>query len=137
MTDDGGIPQVDDGELGARPQGGLARVGDVAGIPEDRPHVGVRRQRQRREHGTGGEIYNVCSGQDVSIEDLADRLVAMASRPMRLVPDPDLQRPVDIPVLRGDNSRLCAATGWTPRISLDESLRDLLAQCRSAFDATN
>ena len=58
------------------------------------------------------------------------RLVGMAERPMRLEPDPELQRPVDIPVLRGDNSRIRKATGWAPEIPLERTLADLLDDCR-------
>jgi GDP-4-dehydro-6-deoxy-D-mannose reductase len=40
-------------------------------------------------------------------------------------------RPVDLPVLRGDPSRLQAATGWQPEIPLDQTLRDLLDDLRA------
>jgi GDP-4-dehydro-6-deoxy-D-mannose reductase len=33
-------------------------------------------------------------------------------------------------VLRGDNSRLRAATGWTPQIPIDVTLADLLDDMR-------
>jgi GDP-D-mannose dehydratase len=35
-------------------------------------------------------------------------------------------RPADIPVLVGDSAKLKAATGWGPRIPLDQTLRDLV-----------
>jgi GDP-4-dehydro-6-deoxy-D-mannose reductase len=55
----------------------------------------------------------------------------MAERPMRLVSDPSLQRPVDIPVLVGDNTRLARTTGWSPTIALERTLADVLADWRS------
>ncbi len=45
--------------------------------------------------------------------------------------DPALLRPVDIPVLRGDASKLRDATGWQPRIPIDQTLADLLDDLRS------
>jgi GDP-4-dehydro-6-deoxy-D-mannose reductase len=54
----------------------------------------------------------------------------MASTPMELVADPDLQRPVDIPVLLGDCSRLVRDTGWHRTIPLDVTLADLLDDMR-------
>ena len=84
------------------------------------------------EHGTPGEAYNICRGVDLAISDLAERLVTMARRPMRLTPDPDLQRPVETPVLCGDASKLRAATGWEPRIDLDQTLGDILDERRAA-----
>jgi GDP-4-dehydro-6-deoxy-D-mannose reductase len=46
----------------------------------------------------------------------------------RVVPasDQDLLRPTDIPHLVGDPRKLEAATGWSPRFSLDETLRDVV-----------
>jgi GDP-4-dehydro-6-deoxy-D-mannose reductase len=90
----------------------------------------VRAYRLLVERGEPGEAYNVCSGRDVSIREVADRLVAMADRPMTLVPDPDLLRPVDTPELRGDPSKLEAATGWAPQISLEDTLADVLDDWR-------
>jgi GDP-4-dehydro-6-deoxy-D-mannose reductase len=40
--------------------------------------------------------------------------------------DASLVRPADIPVLIGDPSRLHAATGWTPQISFEQTLQDLV-----------
>jgi len=91
----------------------------------------VRAYRLLVERGEPGEVYNVCRGSDVSVQEVADRLVAMADRPIALVPDPALKRPVDLPVLRGDASKLTAATGWRPEIPMHETLADLLADMRA------
>ena len=91
----------------------------------------VRAYRLLVEHGQAGEAYNVCSGKAVSVEEIAERLLAMARHPMRLVIDPDLKRPVDIPVLVGDSTKLATATGWAPTIDLDTTLADVLADWRS------
>jgi GDP-4-dehydro-6-deoxy-D-mannose reductase len=95
----------------------------------------VRAYRLLVDRGEPGQVYNVCRGQDIAVRDLADSLVALASRPMRLEPDPELQRPVDIPVLRGDNGRLRAATGWQPTIPLEQTLADLLDDMRARVRA--
>jgi GDP-4-dehydro-6-deoxy-D-mannose reductase len=87
------------------------------------------------ERGRPGEVYNVCSGRAIAVQELAEQFIAMAEIPMRLVPDPDLQRPVDIPVLLGDNSRLHADTGWAPEIPLEVTLRDLLDDRRRRLAA--
>ena len=91
----------------------------------------VRAYRLLVEHGTAGEVYNVCSGRAVAVKEIADALLAMARRPMHLVTDPDLQRPVDIPVLIGDNTRVAKATGWSPTIGLDQTLADVLTDWRA------
>jgi len=86
----------------------------------------VRAYRLLVEEAEPGTVYNVCSGDDVSIADIAARLMALAGVELRLSTDPELLRPVDTPVLRGDPSRLAEATGWAPRIPLDETLGDVL-----------
>jgi GDP-4-dehydro-6-deoxy-D-mannose reductase len=88
----------------------------------------VRAYRLLVERGEPGGVYNVCSGQDVAIEDLVRRMCALAGVPdLRLEVDPELLRPADVPVLRGDPARLVAATGWRPELPLDQTLRDVLA----------
>jgi GDP-4-dehydro-6-deoxy-D-mannose reductase len=97
----------------------------------------VRAYRLLAERAEPGEAYNVCSGTDVSVTEIADRLVALAQRPMRLEFDPARARPVDLPVLRGDNSKLRAATGWTPEIPLDQTLADVLDSARQKVRAAD
>jgi GDP-4-dehydro-6-deoxy-D-mannose reductase len=91
----------------------------------------VRAYRLLVEHGTPGEAYNVCSGRGVTVRDVADALLSMSESPLELVVDPELVRPVDVPRLVGDPSRLRAATGWEPAIPLDETLRDVLDGARA------
>lgn len=90
----------------------------------------VRAYRLLVDRGEPGEAYNVCSGRDLSIGELAHWLVALAGRPLRLQVDPALQRPVEVPVLRGDPGKLVAATGWRPEIPLETTLSDVLAEWR-------
>ncbi len=91
----------------------------------------VRAYRLLMEAGEPGAVYNVCRGSAVSVQQIAEALLAMATHPMRLVSDPALQRPVDIPVLVGDNTALRAATGWEATIPLDQTLSDVLADWRA------
>jgi len=94
----------------------------------------VRAYRAAVAHGEPGEVYHVCSGRAVAIADIAATLVGLATQPVSLEVDPALVRPVDVPVLVGDAGRLFAATGWTPTIGLDTTLRDLLESQRRRRD---
>jgi GDP-4-dehydro-6-deoxy-D-mannose reductase len=87
----------------------------------------VRAYRLLVERGEAGEAYNVCSGCDVMVADLVEQMMAVAGVRLSLQPDPALVRPVDVPVLRGDASRLHALTGWQPEIPIDQTLADVLA----------
>jgi len=91
----------------------------------------VRAYRLLVEAGEPGAVYNICSGHAVSVEHIAKTLLGMATRPMRLVTDPSLQRPVDIPVLVGDNRALRRTTGWEPTIPLEQTLADVLTDWRA------
>ncbi|HUO47287.1 MAG TPA: GDP-mannose 4,6-dehydratase [Acidimicrobiales bacterium] len=86
----------------------------------------VRAYRLLVESGTPGEVYNVCSGRDVVIEEIAGVLLRLAGTDLELVRDPALMRPVDVPVVRGDPSKIEKATGWRPEIDLETTLRDIL-----------
>ncbi len=91
----------------------------------------VRAYRMLMTSGSPGEVYNVCSGVDRAIREVAEMLAKMALSPMTLVPDPDLERPVDLMVLRGDPTKIRESTGWQPSITLDTTLSDLLRYWRS------
>jgi GDP-4-dehydro-6-deoxy-D-mannose reductase len=92
----------------------------------------VRAYRLLVVSGDPGAVYNVCSGTDVAIAEIAEVLQGLAGRSVELRTDPDLVRPVEVPVLRGDPARLRAATGWAPAIPLEQTLADVLASWRAA-----
>ena len=79
------------------------------------------------DDGAPGRIYNVCSGTDIAMSEVASLLLELAGADLRLETDPELVRPVDVPVLRGDAARLRAATGWQPVVPLATTLADVLA----------
>ncbi len=91
----------------------------------------ARAYRMLMISGSPGEVYNVCSGTDRSIRELAEILAGMALNPVSLETDPDLVRPVDLMVLRGDPTKLRESTGWQPAIPLETTLSDLLQHWRS------
>jgi GDP-4-dehydro-6-deoxy-D-mannose reductase len=96
----------------------------------------VRAYRLLAEGGTPGEAYNVCSGVDRSIREIAELLLERTDPNIGLVPDPDLQRPSDLPALRGDHSKISAECGWQPEIELSTTLDDIVADA-SAPDAAD
>jgi GDP-4-dehydro-6-deoxy-D-mannose reductase len=88
----------------------------------------VRGYRLLVTDGAPGAVYNICSGRAVAIQEIADRLLAIAGSDLELRTDPDLVRPVDVPVLLGDPSRIEKETGWKPEIDLDQTLADVLEE---------
>ena len=86
----------------------------------------VRAYRLIMSRGEPGAVYNVCTGVDLSIAELAQRLIDLAGGTLELVVDPEHQRIVDVPVLRGDAMALRVDTGWIPEVPLDATLTDVL-----------
>ena len=90
----------------------------------------VRAYRLLAIHGEAGEAYNVCSGVDRSIRELVDVFVDRLSHPLELTPDPALQRPSDLPVLRGDPTKIRTITGWEPSIALVTTVDDIIGHAQ-------
>jgi GDP-4-dehydro-6-deoxy-D-mannose reductase len=87
------------------------------------------------DRGQPGAIYNVASGVARSIRSLVDTLTGYADVDVRVEIDPARLRPVDNPVLIGNATRLRNATGWTPLISFEQTMRDLLEYWRAQIAA--
>jgi GDP-4-dehydro-6-deoxy-D-mannose reductase len=91
----------------------------------------VRAYRLLGEWGRAGEVYNVASGHDVALSDIADEIRRRINPGVELLVDPELLRPVEVPVSRGSFLKLHEATGWEPTISLATSLDDVIAAERA------
>ena len=85
----------------------------------------VRAYRLIAERGGDGTVYNVCSGTSVAMRDIVDELIRIAGVPITIETDPARLRPSDTPEIRGDNASLRRDTGWSPTISLHQTLRDV------------
>jgi len=92
----------------------------------------VRAYTSLMEDGLPGHPYNVCSGKAQRIGDVLDTLLTQSTVPVRVQTDSSRVRQNDNSVLVGDNSRLTDATGWQPRITLQQTLSDLLDYWRHA-----
>jgi len=82
------------------------------------------------ESGEPGGIYNVCSGQDHSVEEALDYLVSRARIRPRIEVDPARLRAVDLPRLAGEAGKLREKLGWKPRHGFERMLDELLDSWR-------
>ena len=85
--------------------------------------------------GEAGTAYNVCSGRDFSIAEILDTLLSMSEVPVEVEVDRARYRRTDIPVLRGDNSRMRDLLGWAPECDLRRTLSDVLGWWREEVGA--
>jgi GDP-4-dehydro-6-deoxy-D-mannose reductase len=73
-----------------------------------------------------GEVYNLCSGKDYSIQRVLDLLLGMTKVKIEVREDRMRLRPSDVPVLLGDRTKFTRATGWEPVIPFEQTLQDML-----------
>jgi GDP-4-dehydro-6-deoxy-D-mannose reductase len=76
--------------------------------------------------GRPGEVYNIASGIGTSVGDLAAMVLKQVRHDARVVSDPALVRPVDVPALIGNPAKLTADTTWRPKADLEMLIDDLI-----------
>jgi GDP-4-dehydro-6-deoxy-D-mannose reductase len=91
----------------------------------------VRAYRLLAEWGRPGDAYNVASGHDIALSDVAEEIRRRINPGIELLIDPELLRPIEVPVNRGSFEKLHEATGWEPTISLAQSLDDVIGAERA------
>ncbi len=79
--------------------------------------------------GVEGQVFNLASGEGISLAGLARRVVALMGHPMHVQLGALPYRPGQIWHMVGDNARARQALGWQPTVSLDEGLRRTIAWC--------
>ncbi|MEO1085432.1 MAG: GDP-mannose 4,6-dehydratase, partial [Acidobacteriota bacterium] len=106
-------------------QEGVLHVGDLS-PRRDFLHVtdAVRGYEAVVRRGERGEVYNLASGQAHSIQEALDALRRISGVDAQVERDPARVRPVDVPLLSGDISRI-GELGWRPELSFEEALADL------------
>jgi len=82
------------------------------------------------EKGVVGEVYNIGTGVGVKMKDIVDKLVAMSTAQVTMVQDEKRFRPLDIPEIVADAAKV-KDLGWNPEISLDDTLKRVLAYWRT------
>lgn len=73
-----------------------------------------------------GEVYNIGGTETMTIGDVLDIFRGLARCSIEHEVDPALLRPSDVTLQIPDISRFQAATGWTPKIPVKQTLGDLL-----------
>ncbi|MBI4575727.1 MAG: SDR family NAD(P)-dependent oxidoreductase [Planctomycetes bacterium] len=76
-----------------------------------------------------GQVLNLGTGVEVSVGDLARRVLARLGRPIQVVGEDRRLRPAasEVERLCSDNRRVREWTGWSPRVGLDEGLERTIA----------
>lgn len=80
------------------------------------------------ERGLKGEVYNVCSGKGVALKTVIEMMGAALNMTVNIKKNQNLTRPRDNQIIIGSNQKIATQLGWKPRLSLEQSLADILAQ---------
>jgi GDP-4-dehydro-6-deoxy-D-mannose reductase len=95
----------------------------------------VRAYALLAEHGEPGAVYNAGSGEAVMVRELLDYLLEASTARVEVRLNPELMRPIDIPLVVCDATRLRERTGWAPQFSLRQTLADILDHWRAEVAA--
>jgi GDP-4-dehydro-6-deoxy-D-mannose reductase len=77
----------------------------------------------------GSGVYNLCSGQAVSIRSVLDRLIAASGLKVEIERDSSRMRVFELSVLYGSYEKARKELGWAPGVPLDQSLAEIYKSC--------
>lgn len=90
----------------------------------------VRAYAMLVEKGKSGEIYNVGSGKAIEINELLKILLSFSDKDIEVVVDEKKLRPIDVPIIEADISKITKDTGWKPEIDVHKTLLSILNSFR-------
>lgn len=82
------------------------------------------------EKGEAGEVYNIGNGTAHSIQEMLDILLGLTNRRIKVEVDPERVRPVEVPLIQCDISKIHKTTGWKPTLTFEQTLSDVLDDWR-------
>jgi len=83
------------------------------------------------EKGHDGETYNICSGVSRSGNELLSLITEAAGVTPKIALDPAKMRPSDTPDIYGSHEKVTQATGWQPKIALEQTIKDAVEDWRT------
>ena len=83
-----------------------------------------------------GQSYNIGGTYSCTIRQMLDYLLSLSSRKdIRVEVDPQRLRPIDADLQVPDTSKFTNHTGWTPEITFEKTMSDLLNYWRERIAA--
>lgn len=80
--------------------------------------------------GRAGETYNVGSGKAIAIKEVLDKIISLSIAKIEVRVDQNKIRPVDVPIIEADISKINNETGWKPEIPFETTIREILEYWR-------
>jgi GDP-4-dehydro-6-deoxy-D-mannose reductase len=79
-------------------------------------------------------VFNVGSGNTIKVSVLLDALMNLSPVRFDVIVDPERWRAAEVPITLVDAQKLRDATGWRPRHSVDDAVREVLEEFRQGVD---
>ena len=117
--------QIAEIEAGLRPPQVSVGTLDVARDFSDVRDI-VRGYYLTLTRGQPGEVYNLGAERAYSVRTVLETLIGLADCEITVTQDSNRVRPVDVPEMVADCTRLHGHTGWRAEIPFEQSLRDVL-----------
>ena len=76
--------------------------------------------------GKKGEVYNICSGQGISLREIIKKMCIILDVNVEIVIDKKLIRPNDNMMIIGCNEKIIKECKWKPQYNIDDSLTAIL-----------
>jgi GDP-4-dehydro-6-deoxy-D-mannose reductase len=86
-------------------------------------------------NGKNGEVYNVCSGEGISLRGVISIMADILNVKISITVDETLIRPDENIKIIGCNQRIRHSLGWAPQYTLRESLSDTLNYWAKLIDS--
>ena len=83
------------------------------------------------EKGVPGETYNVGCGHAVAIQDILNLIISKSTANVQVEIDPNKIRPVDVPIIEADISKIRDTAHWEPTIPLEQTIQETLDYWRA------
>jgi GDPmannose 4,6-dehydratase/GDP-4-dehydro-6-deoxy-D-mannose reductase len=80
-----------------------------------------------------GEVYNIGGEQVISVKNFLKLLIKFSKVKIKCSVDKKLFRPQDINLQIPDASKFKSHTGWYPKVKFEDSVKNLLNECRNIY----
>lgn len=77
------------------------------------------------ENGRNGEVYNVCSGEEITTRSLLDELIESSGTPINVTHDKSLLRSTEQRRILGSHDKISSEMGWEATIPISRTLADM------------
>ena len=121
------IADIEKGKKKILTHGNLNSVRNIIDITDAMEAYWIAAKR-----GRIGKIYNISGKKVVSVGNYLKELKKLSNVKIKSKIDKKLLRPVDVTLQIADTKKFIKDTGWSPKISFEESMKKLLNECRNS-----